>query len=124
LEPDQDNAIRISSEAYNIAMGLRPSKSESGLNQTETHYLEWLRGLGDLWIGIQCIRLNLSYRCDYTPDFWALNQSGLRAIDVKGRHIWEDSIIKMKLAARLFPFVRFIKAEKDGLVWKHTEFPT
>lgn len=103
-------------------LGLQPSTEESKLNQTEKRYLGWLRAQGDLWIGIQCFTLRLGHDCRYTPDFWALDAQGLRAIDTKGKHTWEDSIIKLRLAARLFPFFRFIKAVERNGAWMHKEF--
>lgn len=100
---------------------LRPSTEESELNETEKRYLAWLRTLDDHWIGIQCITLKLAFRLRYTPDFWALDSHGLRAIDTKGPHVWEDSIVKIKIASRLFPMFRFLLAKEENHQWKHQE---
>jgi len=114
LNPDKLEDVR--------RLGLQPSTDEQKLNQTEKRYLAWLRAQGDLWIGIQCFTLKLGHDCRYTPDFWALDELGLRAIDTKGKHVWEDSIIKLRIAARLFPFFRFLKASEANGLWKHKEF--
>jgi hypothetical protein len=51
----------------------------------------------------------------------------MRAIDCKGVKkdgsllIWEDSKIKMKVAARLFPMFRFVIAYKEGGIWQHID---
>ena len=100
---------------------LKQGGDESKLNKLETAYLAWLRVQGDDWIGIQCITLKLAHDCRLTPDFWGFNGEGLRAIDVKGPHVWEDSIIKYRVAARMFPWIRFVIASRDGLVWQHNE---
>lgn len=97
------------------------SGDESRLNKLETRYLEWLRAQGDHWIGIQCITLKLAHDCRYTPDFWGFDLTGLRAIDVKGPHTWEDSLIKLRVAARMFPWIRFLLAKQEGAIWRHQE---
>lgn len=100
---------------------LKQCGDESQLNQLETEYLSWLRAQGDDWIGIMSITLKLGHDCRLTPDFWAFDASGLRAIDVKGKHVWEDSLIKYRVAARAFPWIRFVLVKKDGAIWKHVD---
>lgn len=104
-----------------IAAGIRPTTDEAKLNQTETAYLRYLETQGDFWIGIQCIILKIGYDVRYTPDFAALDRAGLRLIDTKGEHVWEDSKIKIRMAARLFPWIRFVIAKRQGALWHHTE---
>lgn len=111
-----------------LSNGIQPSTDEAKLNKLETAYLQWLRGNQDLWIGIQTITLKLGHDCRLTMDFWALSQEGLRAIDTKATKtsdgkplIEEDAMIKMRVAARLFPFIRFLVAHRVGEVWYHTE---
>lgn len=105
----------------NRKLEIRPTTDEDKLNQTEKLYLKWLRNQRNAWIGIQCITLKLGHDCRYTPDFWALDDDGLRCIDTKGGHTWEDSLIKIRVAARLYPFIRFLIAEKNGEVFEHKE---
>jgi hypothetical protein len=102
-------------------LSTRPTTDEANLNKTERDYLTWLRTMKDQWIGIQCLTFKLAHDCRYTPDFFALDDTGLRAIDCKGGHTWEDSLIKARVAARLFPWCRFIIAKKNRHVWEHTE---
>jgi hypothetical protein len=106
----------------NRMLGITPSTDEANLNKTEKGYLDYLRRMRPQWIGVQCITLKLGHDCRYTPDFWALDDTGLRAIDVKGGHTWEDSLIKLRVAARLYPFIYFVIAKRKGLVWEHTPF--
>lgn len=101
---------------------------EGGLNKTETRYLAWLKTLKDDWIGIQCLRFQLAEKCWYLPDFVAYDLHGLRAIDVKAfwksmgkPGILDDSLVKIKCSARMYPWCRFILAwEQDG-IWHHHE---
>ena len=113
------------------AAGFRPNGAVDNLNKTERAYLAYLETLGDLWFGVQCWTFILAHDCRYTPDFLALDTNGLRAIDTKAT-IWkkgdpkplfkEDSQIKMRMAARLYPFVRWVAAFRAGDVWHHQEF--
>lgn len=105
----------------------RPTTDEAKLNKNERDYLAWLRTMKDQWIGIQCLTFKLAHDCRYSPDFFALDRDGLRAVDCKGVRkdgnllIWEDSLIKARVAARLYPWCRFIIAHKDGGIWIHEE---
>jgi deoxycytidine triphosphate deaminase len=102
------------------AKGIRPTTDEEKLNKLEKDYLEWLRACGDWWICVQAITLKIGYDTRLTLDFWALDERGLRAIDVKGFQR-EDALIKIKVAARMYPFIRFLIAKRNGGVWEHKE---
>lgn len=102
----------------------RPSTDEAKLNKTETDYLAILRAKPTVrWIGIQAITFKLADNCRYTPDFCIITEDNrFIAIDTKGKHIWEDSKIKMKMAARIFTWVRFVIAQKKAGKWSEYEF--
>lgn len=104
----------------NITLGIRPTTDEAKLNKTEKAYLKWAESLGALWVGCQCITLKIGDDCRFTMDFWILDEQGLRAVDVKGFQR-DDALVKIKVAARLFPWIRFLIARRNGLVWEHTE---
>lgn len=118
-EEEQNRRLGLMGEHRRLQ--IRPTTDEAKLNKTEKAYLEWLQGQQNTWIGVQCITLKIGHDCRYTPDFWALDRDGLRAIDTKGAHTWEDSLIKIRVVARIFPFIRFLIAKRDGEVWEHTE---
>lgn len=124
LPPPTDNPEVVRKA---IRLGLQPSTDERNLNKTETAYLAWLKTLGDYWIGVQCITLKLGHDCRLTPDFWAVNAEGLRAIDTKGTTkdgepwVEEDAMVKLRIAARLFPFIRFLLAWRTKSGWQHRE---
>lgn len=100
------------------------SKDVVKLNKTERAYHEYLKTLGDLWIGVQNVTLKLADDCRLTPDFAAIDHKGnMRLIDVKGFQR-EDALIKMKVAAREFPWARFIIVKRDGAWWDHKELNT
>lgn len=100
------------------------------LNKTEERYLDWLHTLGDKRIWVQAIGLKLGPKAFYYPDFAALDDYGIRFIDVKGvwkghtePHIEDDALVKIKWAAQLYAPCRFLIAwwDKDSSTWKHRE---
>lgn len=101
----------------------KQSSDEEKLNKTERRFLdEQLRGIKKpAWIGIQAITLKIGMDCRYTPDFASIGENGLTFWEIKGAHIWEDSTIKIKSAARLFPWATFIRAQWKNNQWTETE---
>lgn len=94
---------------------------ESKLNKTERAYLAFLLRLDDVWVGVQNLTFKLANDCRFTPDFSAIDARGkMRCIDVKGFQR-EDALIKIKVAARMFPFVLFVIVKKNGTGWDHQE---
>lgn len=101
------------------ALAMRPTADEAKLNQTERRYLVTLRDQRPEphdWIGVQCVTLKLADDTRYTPDFWTLTRGELVAHEVKGGFTRDDAWVKLKVAARLYPFIRFRLAryEKGG----------
>jgi hypothetical protein len=102
IHPDQDESMPIKAN-----FTLSKSTDESKLNKTEARYLAYLRLLKYPWIGIQNMTLKLADDTRLTPDFVILDVDGsLVAIDVKGFQR-EDALIKMKVAARQFTWMKF-----------------
>lgn len=87
---------------------VRPSQDVLSLNKTERQYYNYLRSQDHLWIGVQNITLKLAHDTRLTPDFTYLNKEGdMVFVDVKGFQR-EDALIKMKVAARQFPWASFV----------------
>lgn len=82
-----------------------------GANKMETAYrqrLEALRTQGDvLAYFFERLTLKLADDCRYTPDFFVVTPSGMELHEVKGPKAWEDSIIKLKVAADAWPWFTF-----------------
>ena len=96
-------------------------------NQTETRYRdEFLipRILsGEI---AECVfegcTFELAHRCTYTPDWWCRLADGQEEChEVKGDHVWEDSRVKCKVAARQNPCVRFVWGQWRGGKWNVRE---
>ena len=108
----------------------RPRQPKNGPNLTETRYqtlLEMRLRAGEIqWHGFEAIKLRLAPKTFYTPDFVVLDQSGqLEIHEVKGH--WEDDArVKIKVAARLFPWMIFLGVtkvpKKAGGGWSFEHF--
>jgi hypothetical protein len=100
------------------------------LNKTEAAYEGHLRTRqisGDVaWYKFEGVKLRLADNTFYTPDFFVMTADRhLECHEVKGR--WEDDArVKIKVAASLYPFFRFIavtlKPKKEGGGWTLEEF--
>ena len=101
-------------------LSIRGSTDEAKLNKTERAYLGYLRALGHPWIGIQNITLKLADDCRYTPDLSTLDVGGFTFWEVKG-HMRDDAKVKLQVAARLFPWAKFVIVKAAGTGWEHIE---
>lgn len=80
-------------------------------------YLHRMNWSGNL-ICEQAITVRLANGLRYTPDWCVLSSFGVRCYEVKGKHIWDDSIAKLKMAAALYFHWRWNLVWKEGEVWK------
>lgn len=85
------------------------------LNKLEAEYLRILQ-VRRVGVRSQAITLKLANGVRYTPDFFQLDS--VEAWEVKGRHAWEDSLIKLKFAAKEYPEIRFTLVWKEDGQWK------
>ena len=103
--PTQEISIKVEN---------RKSTDEEKLNKLEAAWLAVLRGQGYDWIGIQNITIKLADDCRYTPDFSTVGNGIIKVFECKG-FMRDDALVKIKVAARLFPWIRFILVTKsDG----------
>lgn len=106
----------------NVDFTPRPSTDEQKLNKTEKAYLRYCEMLKRPQIRIQAITLKLAHDCRFTPDVSYLDENGrMVLVDVKGGHTWEDALIKIRVAARMFSEFRFILAKKNKSTWDEKE---
>lgn len=97
------------------------------MNKTESAYalhLEMLKASGKiLWWKFEGVTFRLAGRCSLTPDFLILLADGaLQVHDAKGSpHVFtDDAKVKMKVAARDFPFPFFVcfpRSKREGGGW-------
>lgn len=95
------------------------------LNKLEAEFGAWLRArrVGAA-IHEQSVRLELANGCTYTPDFLLADDvpfdtigATVEAYEVKGHHAWDDAIVKLKVAARAYPWITFYLAHKPNFEW-------
>lgn len=135
---ERDAAAPVKERARVVAR-TAPRDSMPGANKTEREYgerLAYQQRAGEIqsW-GFQRITLKLADDCRLTPDFDYVNAAGeLVLVDVKGAKksptvaqpgrivpwIEEDARIKLKVAARMFPF-RILIAFKMKREWSIEE---
>lgn len=103
-------------------LALRPSEAIEQLNKTEAEFLVKLRADKWPWIGVQAVKLRLaSNKCTYTPDFITVDDGVIVAWEVKG--FWrDDARVKIKVAAKEYPFIRFVAVTKTKSGWKEEDF--
>jgi hypothetical protein len=104
-------------KAISATADIKASTDEQKLNKTERLYLQYLKSVGVQWIGVQAVTLKLGDDCRYTPDFVVIDASSLiTAHEVKG--FWrDDARVKIKVAARSFPWMAFVAAQKSKTGW-------
>jgi hypothetical protein len=100
----------------------RKTTEEEKLNKLERARLAYLRMIKVPQLRIHAITLKLADDCRYTTDFTYLDANGRMVFeDTKGKQVWEDSIIKMKTAARMFPEFVFCIVKRSPNGWDVTE---
>lgn len=133
-EDDYTNLVKSRTVAPESPKGIRgrgrTTKRVSGaMNGTEAAYAVHLdtrkagREILDYWF--EAMTFKLADGCRYTPDFVVQMVDGLIEVhEVKG-HWEDDALVKIKVAAELFPF-RFLAvqkiAQKAGGGWTIREF--
>ena len=97
----------------------RGAARESGMNKLEAAYaqhLDALKHTGTVaWWSYEAVGLRLADRTFYHPDFMVMMaDGGLEVHETKG-FMRDDANVKLKVAARAFPFVfKLVKKQKGG----------
>lgn len=91
-----------------IALG----RVRSGMNKTEAAHaadLEMQKRVGDILdYRFQPLRLKLAPDCTYEPDFLVLlKDKTIEFQEIKGGFITDDALVKVKVAAQMFPWFAF-----------------
>lgn len=92
------------------------------LEQQYGDHLKWRKHTGEiLQYEFDAVRLRLAESTFYTPDYFVMLADGtIELHEVKG--FWEDDArVKIKLAARLYPFV-FVAAQRKRGQWEFERF--
>lgn len=106
----------------------RIRQNSAGLNRTEQAFKEYLE---NMWRGThikvlaQCITLKIGNGVRYTPDFCFHarddhTEQDLDAYEVKG-FAREDAIVKLKVAASIYPWIKFHLVTRKKGEWQIQE---
>lgn len=93
------------------------------MNKLEQEYFECLKVQWKI-LTCQAIRLKLGNGIWYKPDFvaWPVGfesqDTRMRAYEVKGKHAFRGGFENLKVAAGLYPQIRFTLAWKENGQWK------
>lgn len=114
-----------------VAATSRPRQDSDGMNKTEARFKREVLSVDGVWdVFYESIKLRLADRTWYTPDFAVIRLGGARMefYEVKGS--WkaphqEDSRVKLKVAAELYPQFTFFAAvpNRDTGGWDIEEIP-
>jgi hypothetical protein len=92
----------------------RPTTTEQRLNKLEKSRLQYLRMLKVPNLRVQSFTLRLAEDTRLTPDFSYLDENGRMVFeDTKGKHTWEDALIKLRVASRIYNEFRFLIVKRD-----------
>ena len=107
----------------------KPAEPKPRMNKTETAYAEFLefeKSQGRvLWFGFEKIRLVIAdgkRKAWFKPDFFVVLPDGtIEARETKGW--WREAArLRIKVAADLYPWIRFLGVKRDGSGWQYEEF--
>lgn len=108
-KPEESAPVALQTTAKRVRQ-----RSGDGMNKLERSALGMLRKRHPNWMfRPHCLRVEIANGVTMIPDIVGL-EPGHRPhmIEVKGPHAWEDSLIKLKVAAREWPHFHW------WLVWK------
>lgn len=104
----------------------RTRKQPGTMNKLETRYAELLEQKKQLGLifdwRFECLAFRLAKGCTYNPDFMVITFDGMVEIhETKG--FWEeDARVKIKAAAEMFPWFRFVGVQFKKGEWLIEEF--
>ena len=116
--PEQDAQADAGAGASSVSTS-SPKPRRGVMNKTEARYAAELEAralAGELsWWAFERVRLRLANGAWYCPDFVVSTAAGeIEMHEVKGSHIREAAMVRLKVAASLYPFrfvlVQFTKA--------------
>ncbi len=116
----------VSDPPFKMPADVLGSPSVRGMNKTEAAYhahLQTLHALGVVtWHRFEPMKLRLATGAYYKPDFGVRLESGEFQLHETKGHWREAARVRIKVAAELFPFFRFIAIKRVNGGWQREEF--
>lgn len=106
------HAIGTTTDVPKAGNRIRQAKVE--LNKTEQALRDYLEAQG-IETDPHGLTFKLARGCKYTPDLvhTAPITGAITCYEAKGRHAWDDAIVKLKVVAARYVAIRFILADRD-----------
>jgi hypothetical protein len=109
-----------------IPLETKRKQQGRGVNQLERDFAAYLAGRLIITYWLKPFILRIGPNTTFEPDFMVFEprEDGIDrtwVIDTKGPHCWEDSRIKIKIAAEKFPMWKFLIVTRPQGVWKAKE---
>jgi hypothetical protein len=92
----------------------KPKRGAKEPNKTEQAFKDWVGGTPSLQF--EPVKLRIGPNCYYTPD-WGLMTGKPVFYEVKGGHIWDDSMVKFKAAKERHQWADFEMWQKKKGEW-------
>jgi hypothetical protein len=124
LNPHLFNSLEPEAKKLLNSSPLEPrrirQRTKTTLTKTEAAALEYVRLMWPEWSFMpHALRLELANGCLYTPDLVGRHLTDpIRVFEVKGKHAWDDSIVKLKVAARDWAAIHFWIIWREGAHWR------
>ena len=112
--------VRDADEGAKVRFRTRARHVAGKMNKLEARYalsLSAQQGHGSIrWWAYEAITLKLAPDTRYTPDFVVITREGeIQFHETKGRWL-DDALVKIKVAANLFPWAEFRAIDSKGAV--------
>ena len=119
-----DNARRLSKGQAPAPL---PTAPKTKMNKTETRYANWLwlqQCAGEIdRYRFEAIKFILADNTTIKPDFYVVRKGRVEIHECKGNFVREDSWVKLKIAAALFPEFKFFLCQWIKGEWIIKEVP-
>ncbi len=101
---------------------MKPIRFKKGvMNRTEAQYgdfLEMQKMSGQvLDYRFEGLKLRLADKTFYTPDFFVIYPDRFEFHEVKGGFIRDDANVKLKVAAAMYPWMKFKMCQRKNKQW-------
>lgn len=96
-------------QQHTQALGRLPAGKMNGTEKKYAALLETRKMAGEvIWYAFEPINIRLAKKCYYRCDFLVMVSGGkMECHEVKGSHVTDDGLAKIKMAAEILPF-RFL----------------
>lgn len=123
--PAKPTSVSPSTQYANLppAKGMQPARKMNGLEKSYMERLDGMKHAGQiLWYAYESVNLRIgANKCFYAPDFMVMMADGTIEMHETKGHWEDDALVKIKVAAGMFPF-KFRAFQKIKGQWVERSF--